>query len=197
LDVPKSCQLTAALGAIGRQAFPKSTDTIMTGRNIMNRRSILSLTTMTLLALVFAMALPQPGLAQSNPWLGMWKLNLAKSTYAPGQTPRSSTYNFQGAGSNLTNTVETVDAAGGSIKTVNPHVYDGQIHPITGNPDVDTRMYTRVDANTVISASMKAGKLVQVTTIVLSQDGRTITTTVRGTNAAGKEVNQVAVYEKQ
>jgi hypothetical protein len=152
---------------------------------------------MLCLAVVFAAALPQTGLAQSNPWLGMWKLNLAKSAYPPGQVPRSSTYNFQASGANLTNTVDTVDAAGSSLKTVNPHVYDGQVHPITGNPSVDTRMYTRVDANTVISASMKAGKLVQVTTIVLSQDGRTITTTNRGTDASGQHVNSVAVYDKQ
>jgi hypothetical protein len=121
----------------------------------------------------------------------------AKSTYPSGQAPRSSTYNFQVAGANLTNTVETVDAAGSSTKTINPHIYDGQVHPITGNPSVDTRMYARSDANTVISASMKGGKLVQVTTIVLSQDGRTITTTGRGVDARGQQVNSVAVYDKQ
>jgi hypothetical protein len=161
----------------------------------MNRRTTLSLTTMAMLclAVVFATALPQAGLAQSNPWLGMWKLNLAKSTYPSGQAPRSSTYNFQVAGANLTNTVETVDAAGSSTKTINPHIYDGQ----AGNPSVDTRMYARSDANTVISASMKGGKLVQVTTIVLSQDGRTITTTGRGVDARGQQVNSVAVYDKQ
>src|SRR3954466_10276010 len=83
------------------------------------------------------------GLTQSNPWLGMWKINLAKSTYAPGQAPRSSTYNFQGAGANLTNTVDTVDAAGNSTKGVNMHNYDGQPHPGSGNPSVDARSYTR------------------------------------------------------
>ena len=160
----------------------------------MNRRTF---TTTALLGLAVATALPQAGLAQSNPWLGMWKLNLAKSTYPPGQVPRSSTYNFQAAGANLTNTVETVDAAGGSLRTVNPHIYDGQVHPITGNASVDTRMYARSDANTVISASMKGGKLVQVTTIVLSPDGRTITTTGRGVDAKGQLVNSVAVYDKQ
>src|SRR5262249_39710413 len=165
----------------------------------MNRRTILSLTTMAMLclALAFATALPQSGLAQSNPWLGMWKLNLAKSTYPTGQAPRSSTYNYQLTGGNLTNTVETVDAGGNLVKTVNPHIYDGQVHPLTDNPNNDARMYTRVDANTVISASMKGGKLVQVTTIVLSQDGRTITTTGRGTDAKGQQVNSVAVYDKQ
>jgi hypothetical protein len=152
---------------------------------------------MALLAVVLATALPQPGLAQSNPWLGMWKLNLAKSTYAPGQAPKSQTYNFQGAGANLTNTIEGVTAAGNSTKQVAMHIYDGQPHPVTGSPDVDSRSYTRVDANTVVSASMKSGKLVQVATIVLSQDGRTLTTTVKGMNASGEQVSTIAVHDKQ
>jgi hypothetical protein len=165
----------------------------------MNRRIALSLTALAMLclAILFATAVPQAVLAQSNPWLGMWKLNLAKSTYPPGQAPRSSTYNFQVTGANLTNTVETVDAAGASTTTLNPHIYDGQPHPLTGNPNADSRNYTRVDANTVISASMKGGKLLQVTIIVLSPDGRTITTTGRGIDAKGQPVNSVAVYDKQ
>jgi hypothetical protein len=44
---------------------------------------------------------------------------------------------------------------------------------------------------------MKAGKLVQVATLVLAQDGKTITITTRGTNAGGQQVNTVAVYDKQ
>ena len=160
----------------------------------------ISLSTMTLLCLVvlFATALPQLGLAQSNPWLGMWKLNLAKSTYPPpSQAPRSATLNFQGAGASLTNTVDTVNAAGNSIRLVRTHNYDGQPHPLPGDPDQDARSYTRVDSNTVISASTKAGKLAQVATLVLSQDGRTITTTARGTDGSGQQVNSVAVYDKQ
>jgi hypothetical protein len=127
----------------------------------------------------------------------MWQLNLAKSTYAPGQAPRSSTFNFQGAGANLTNTVDTVSAAGSSTRAVNMHNYDGQPHPVTGNPDIDARSYTRVDANTVISASTKAGKLVQVATLVSSPDGRTLTVSTRGTDARGQQVNTVGGYDKQ
>jgi hypothetical protein len=157
-----------------------------------------TLTTMAMLclAVVFATALPQAGFAQNNPWLGTWKLDLAKSSYPPGRAPKSSTYNFQMTGGILTNTIETVDAEGMSIKTVNPHIYDGQPHPLTG-PNVDTRSYTRVDANTVISASVKGGKLQQVTIIVLSQDGKMITNTGRGLDAKGQPVNSVAVYDKQ
>jgi hypothetical protein len=113
----------------------------------------------------------------------MWKLNLAKSTYPPGQAPRSATLNFQGAGANLTNTVDTVNAAGSSIRLVRMHNYDGQPHPLPGDPDQDARSYTRVDANTVISASTKAANQTR-SRPVLSRDGRTFTVTTR-TNAEG------------
>jgi hypothetical protein len=36
----------------------------------------------------------------------------------------------------------------------------------------------------------------QVATLVLSQDDKTITTIVRGVNAAGRQVNTVADHEK-
>jgi hypothetical protein len=163
----------------------------------MNRRTVLSLMSMLCLVVILATTVPQAGLAQSSPWLGMWKLNLAKSSYLAGQAPKSSTFNFQGVGANLTNTVETITAAGTPIKTLNMHVYDGQPHPLTGSPDVDARSYIRVDGNTVISASTKAGKLVQVANLVLSPDGKTLTVTTRGVDAAGQAVNTVAVYDKQ
>jgi hypothetical protein len=73
-----------------------------TGRKLMNRRN---LTTMALLDFAVA-TLPQTGFAQTNPRIGTWKLNLAKSTYNPeALAPRSSTFNFQMEGQNLKNTV--------------------------------------------------------------------------------------------
>ena len=55
----------------------------------MNRRT---LTTMALVfsAILFATALPQIGFAQSDPLVGIWQLNLAKSKYSPGPPPKSS-----------------------------------------------------------------------------------------------------------
>jgi hypothetical protein len=51
----------------------------------------------------------------------------------------------------------------------------------------------------VLSASTKAGKLVQVANLVLSPDGRTLTVATRGVDATGQPVNMntVAVYDKQ
>jgi hypothetical protein len=42
----------------------------------------------------------------------------------------------------------------------------------------------------------KAGKLVVTETIVVSQDGKTLTVTLKGTDVSGREYNDVLVYDK-
>ena len=107
----------------------------------MNRRA---LTTMALLGFAVAM-LPQAGSAQTNPRIGTWKLNLAKSTYSPGAlAPKSSTFNFQMEGQNLKNTVEGIDAEGKPTKAVFIHIYDGKPYPTTGAVGYDSSAYTQL-----------------------------------------------------
>ena len=150
-----------------------------------------------LAASALAVALPQSAFAQADPLLGTWKLNLAKSSYVPGPAPRSITLNYQGAGANLTATADTIDPAGKSLRAVYMRIYDGQPHPTTGSPDYDASAYTRLDANTFIISRTKAGKLVEVDTQVISQDGKTTTITTRGVTAAGMPATILQVYEKQ
>jgi hypothetical protein len=77
------------------------------------------------------------------------------------------------------------------------HIYDGQPHPTTGSPAFDASAYTRVDPNTFVFSRLKAGKLVGAGTGVLSQDGKTWTVTQAGTDANGRPLNSIAVYDKQ
>jgi hypothetical protein len=55
---------------------------------IMNRRTTLLLVAMTLMGLAGS---PQLGFAQSDPFLGIWQLDVAKSKYIPGPPPKSQT----------------------------------------------------------------------------------------------------------
>ena len=164
-------------------------------------RGTLTLTSMTLLflAAVLTTAVPEIGLAQSNPLIGTWKLNLAKSKYNGSPPPRSTTLTFAGEGDNLTNTVETVDAQGQTIKTVFMHVYDGKPHPTTGVAGglFDASTYNRADAYTVNFVRSKDGKAVQTGSNVVSADGKTFTVSVAGIGANGQQISSLAVYEKQ
>jgi hypothetical protein len=150
---------------------------------------------MTLLGLAIA-SFPQVAFAQSNPLTGTWKLNLDKSKFSPGVAPRSLTLNIEPDGQNLRLTSQGMDAGGNPRTAVVMHIYDGQPHPSMGT-DYDASAYTRVDANTFIIARFKAGKLVAVATGVVSQDGKTVTTTTTGTGDTVGSTIDVAVWDKQ
>jgi hypothetical protein len=64
----------------------------------MKRRTTFVLIAMTLLGL--AIAIPQAAFAESDPLLGTWQLNLAKSKHTPGPGPKSATENIQRKGEN-------------------------------------------------------------------------------------------------
>jgi hypothetical protein len=159
----------------------------------MNRRT--TLMSIALLSLV-ACAFPQAGFAQSSPLIGTWKLNLEKSKLTP--VPRSQTAAFQQDGQNIKNTNQTIDAQGNATTTVFMHIYDAQPHPTTGTPLYDASAYLRLDGNTIVFSRFKDGKLVQIGTIAVSQDGKSRTNTTSGIiGPNGLAGTTVSVYDKQ
>ena len=161
----------------------------------MNRRTF---TTTALLGLAVATALPQAGLAQSNPLIGTWKLNLAKSKYSPGPPPRSSTVIWEAVGQGLRSRTEGIDAQGNPTKTDSGvFSFDGKSSPYTGNLAYDATSYKQVNASTIEATRTKAGRVVQTLTIVLSADGKSRTNTVTGVNEKGQQINDVVVFDKQ
>jgi hypothetical protein len=163
---------------------------------IMTRRTTFMLTSMALLGLAVA-ALPQAGLAQSDPGIGTWKLNLAKSTYSPGPPPRSQTITTQAEGQAHKYTVEAVDAQGNPSKAVVMTFNDGKSHPVTGVPAYDAASDKRVNDSTAWVIRTKAGKVVQTLIGEYSADGKTWTITTAGVTQNGQQLYNVTVYDKQ
>ena len=54
-----------------------------------------------------------------------------------------------------------------------------------------------IDARTMERTDKKGDKVVATSTRVVSEDGKTMTVTVKGTNAQGQAVDNVTVWEKQ
>lgn len=148
---------------------------------------------------VFAAVLAGTLLAQTaDPQVGTWKLNVAKSKYSPGPAPKSATTIITAAGAGTKVVVDQVQADGTTRHWEFTGNYDGKDTAVTGNnPDADTLVRTRVNANTIKTVAKKAGKVTTTQTSAVSSDGKTRTVTTTGTNAAGVAVNNVAVYEKQ
>ncbi len=136
--------------------------------------------------------------AQGDPQVGVWKLNVAKSTYSPGPGPKSGTTTIEAAGTGTKVVVDQVLADGTKRHYEFTTSYDGKDSPVTGNnPELDTVARTRTNATTVQTTAKKGGKVTTTQTSVVSSDGKTRTVTTTGVNAAGQKVNNVAVYEKQ
>lgn len=149
------------------------------------------------LALFFVVALSLAA-AQNEPRVGTWELNLAKSTFSPGPAPKKQTLTFQAAGPHWTALLQGIDASG---KPINPDMnnlainFDGKDHP-TANVDYDTTAWKRIGANKYEVIRKKAGKVVLTSTNVVSEDGKTMTITTKGVNAAGQPISNVRVYDK-
>ena len=149
------------------------------------------LTAVALVGIVSGTALAQ----SPNPLVGTWKLNVAKSK---GTTFKSGTTKVEAAGAGVKFTVELVGADGTPTRWSFTANYDGKDTPVTGNnPYGDTVALTRVNPRTTQIAVKQGGKATVTQTIVVAEDGKTRTTTTKGTTAKGEAVDAVSFYEKQ
>jgi hypothetical protein len=137
--------------------------------------------------------------AQSkDPFVGSWRLNVAKSKYTPGPTPKSVTSTYEAAGKGYKVSVKNEPASGPVQQYSYTSNLDGTDSPVTGNnPNADTVSVKRIDANTLEVVNKKGGKVTTTQRNAVSGDGKTRTVTTTGTDAQGQKVNNVAVFEKQ
>jgi hypothetical protein len=139
-----------------------------------------------------------PGAQASNPHLGTWKLNPAKSKAAAGSVATSGTTRIEQTGTAVKLTVDVAFADGSKFHWEYTTAYDGKDVAIAGNsPYGDTVAATKVDANTLRYVNKKAGKVTATQTSTVASDGKTRTLVTKGTNAAGQAVDATALYEKQ
>jgi hypothetical protein len=137
-------------------------------------------------------------LAQTtNPLVGTWQLNLAKSTFSPGPAPRSETRIYEASGSDFKLTLKGIDGTGKPTSIQVSYSMDGREHPIIGSPDADSQSIRRVDAFTAEGTLKKSGKVVQTVQRAITKDGKTMTITFKGVNAAGQTIHNSMVFEKR
>ena len=132
---------------------------------------------------------------QDNPNMGTWKLNEAKSKFA-GKA-RNHTVVYEAAGDQTKVTVDGVDESGGAVHSEWTGKFDRKEYPVTGDSASDVRSYRMVDKHTLSMVAKKGGKQTLTGKIVVSADGKSRTVTTSATDANGKKVRNVTVYDKQ
>lgn len=131
-------------------------------------------------ALALALFVPSVLLAQSDAFIGTWKLNTAKSKFNPGPAPQSETRTTEAQGNGIKVSLEGTAGDGSRIAYSYTANFDGKDNPIsgTGAPNgADTIAVKRVNANTIETTNKKAGKVVGTVRLVVSKDGKVTTIT--------------------
>ena len=132
----------------------------------------------------------------ADPVLGIWNLNVAKSTYKPGPAPKSQMRIYEAHPEGIKVTIKTIHADGKSTSVEHPVNYDGKEHPITGSSQSDAIVLEKVDEYTSEATLKHAGKVIGTNRRSISKDGRTMTITYEGADQRGA-VKNTAVYDKK
>ena len=154
----------------------------------MKTKTIVLMLALCLIAVAVAFA--------SNPNMGTWKLNEAKSKFPRG-APKNTTVVYEAVGDSVKVTVDGVDGAGKPTHNEWTGKFDGKDYPLVGDPGADTRAYKKIDDRTMELTNTKGGNATTTGRIVVSADGKTRTVTVNGIDAKGMKVSYTAVYDKQ
>lgn len=134
--------------------------------------------------------------AADDPNLGTWKLNEAKSKLLAG-APKNSTVVYEAAGDNIKCTIEGMDAKGNPTHIEWTGKFDGQDYPLTGDPTGDMRAFKKIGNRSMEGITKKDGKVTSVARIVVAANGKSRTVSANLTDAAGKKLHMVAVYDRE
>lgn len=155
---------------------------------------------MVFVALVALLAAYSGAQAQApDPWLGTWKVNLAKSTYKPGPKPTvAGIVKMETSAGGFKTTIDGSNPQGQPIHTETVGKFDGNDNSVTGAPLPNTTAaYKRINGRTFETLNKVDGKPTITTRVVVSADGKTLTATQTGKNAQGETVDNVIVADKQ
>ena len=93
--------------------------------------------------------------------------------------------------------IDEVDAKGAQVANSASYRLDGKDYPVKGSVLFDTVAMTKVDANTARGTTKRGGKVATQLTRKVSDDGKTLTVTTKGTTPDGEPFSNVLVFQRQ
>jgi hypothetical protein len=151
----------------------------------------------SLLPIAVVVSLAGPSLFAGDLFDGTWDIDVAASRYNPGpaRTTDTRTYSSDGAAIRMVATATFADGHSESIEYTG--AYDGKDYPVKGNPRVHTIAQVKLDDRTVRSTTKRDGKVTALGTRTVSEDGKTMTVTSKGTTEKGVEYDNTLVFKKR
>jgi len=132
-----------------------------------------------------------------EPWIGTWKLNLEKSTLDRDVRFKRATTRIEPWQDGIKVTYDLVGVRGGVTHMEWTGRFDGRDYAVQGVDYVLTNAYTRESDRSYQIVTKIDGVAVSIAKVVVSPDGRTLTTVTTGTNAQGNSTTTTSIYERQ
>jgi hypothetical protein len=138
-------------------------------------------------------------LAQTDPFVGTWKMNPAKSRFTPGPARKSEVRIVESSPKGMKISVDRTNGDGTNQQFSYTTNLNGTDYPITGIAPfgADSASEELTSSNTLSFRLSKGGKVVGTGTSVVSPDGKTLTLSSKGTDENGKVSSSVVLYDKQ
>ncbi len=114
--------------------------------------------------------------AHADPLDGTWVMNPARTRYGHGAEARAEErLTCASTAARVTCVTQSVRATGRTVTARFSAAYDGRAYPVSGMPDVDTVVLTKVDDAVVDATFSRAGRAVFAYRGIRSPDGRSLT----------------------
>jgi hypothetical protein len=134
----------------------------------------------------------------TDPEVGTWRANLARSTYRPAdQKPRRALVKIDQVDNGIRVFVDIIDPTGKRLKYDYVVKFDGQDYPVTGDPSRDATAGKKIDEYTLEQVSKRNGRINATNRIVVARDGQSRTQTTDGVDARGRPIHNVVFWERQ
>jgi hypothetical protein len=138
--------------------------------------------------------------SKDDPSIGSWKLNVAKSKFTPGPPKKGDTRSYEVTDGWLIVTTESISGEGNRTGVRFAAKFDGKPYAQIGRfaPTVTLITYEPIDRLTLkYTQRDTTGKIVSTNTRTVSADGKTMTIEQKTTDANGRPVVNVELYERQ
>jgi hypothetical protein len=135
--------------------------------------------------------------AGSDPFAGVWRMNVRRSKYPQGAAPKQMVIRMEPAGDGIHYRSEATSADGKVTQADYVADYTGKAATVKGTVGIMIPVsLQRPDANTVVASYTRGGEVIATSRRSLSKDGRVMTITTVSKDRAGHTVTNIGVYEK-
>jgi hypothetical protein len=131
-----------------------------------------------------------------NPFLGTWVANIEKSRRHVNHQFQSATLTFAVNGNVVSLKHAGTNMAGKAESGTTMLTADGQEHPVSTQAPGVVAVTKWIGANVLVTEARKDGRVIGSATYAVSDEGKTLTATVAGIDAAGSLFDQIIVFDR-